>query len=45
MSVDWSGLSHQEISTQLCMSMNMVMGYSKHVDQERLAHEANKRCS
>jgi hypothetical protein len=25
------------------MSMNMVMWYSKHIDQERLAREANKR--
>ena len=39
------GLSHQEISAQLCMSMNMVMRYSKHIDQERLAREANKRRS
>jgi hypothetical protein len=37
------GFSHQEISAQLCMSMNMVMRYSKHIDQERLAREANKR--
>jgi integrase len=37
------GLSHQEISAQLCMSMNMVMRYSKHIDQERLAREANKK--
>ena len=36
-------LSHQEISAQLCMSMNMVMRYSKHIDQERLAREANKK--
>jgi hypothetical protein len=39
------GLSHQEISAQLCISMNMVMRYSKHIDQERLAREANKRRS
>jgi hypothetical protein len=39
----FDGLSHQEISAQLCMSMNMVMRYSKHIDQERLAREANKR--
>jgi hypothetical protein len=39
------GLSHQEISAQLCISMDMVMRYSKHIDQERLAREANKRCS
>jgi integrase len=37
------GLSHQEISAQLCMSMNMVMRYSTHIDQERLAREANKK--
>jgi transposase len=37
------GFSHQEISAQLCISMNMVMRYSKHIDQERLAREANKR--
>jgi hypothetical protein len=37
------GLSHQEISAQLCMSLGMVMRYSKHIDQERLAREANKK--
>jgi hypothetical protein len=37
------GLSHQEISAQLCMSIGMVMRYSKHIDQERLAREANKK--
>ena len=37
------GLWHQEISAQLCMSLGMVMRYSKHIDQERLAREANKR--
>ena len=37
------GLSHQEISAQLCMSLPMVMRYSKHIDQERLVREANKR--
>jgi hypothetical protein len=31
------GLSHQEISAQLCMSIAMVMRYSKPIDQERLA--------
>jgi hypothetical protein len=36
-------VTHQEISAQLCMSMNMVMRYSKHIDQERLAREANKK--
>jgi hypothetical protein len=41
----FDGLSHQEISAQLCMSMTMVMRYSKHIDQERLAREANKRRS
>jgi hypothetical protein len=41
----FDGLSHQEISAQLCMSMNMVMRYSKHIDQERLAREANKKRS
>jgi DNA-directed RNA polymerase specialized sigma24 family protein len=39
------GLSHQEISAQLGISMDMVMRYSKHIDQERLAREANKRRS
>jgi hypothetical protein len=39
------GFSHQEISAQLCMSMNMVMRSAKHIDQERLAREANKRRS
>jgi hypothetical protein len=39
------GLSHQEISAQLCISMDMVMRYSKHIDQEWLAREANKRRS
>jgi hypothetical protein len=37
------GLLHQEISAQLCMSLGMVMRYSKNIDQERLAREANKR--
>ena len=41
----FDGLPHQEISAQLCMSMNMVMRYSKHINQERLAREANKRYS
>jgi len=35
------GVSHQEIAAQLCMSMGMVMRYSKH--SERRAREANKR--
>jgi hypothetical protein len=39
------GLSHQEFSEQLCMSTDMVMRYSKHIDQERFAREANKRRS
>jgi hypothetical protein len=39
------GLSHQVISPQLCISMDMVMRYSKHIDQERLPREANKRRS
>ena len=34
---------HQEISAQLGMSLGMVMRYSKHIDQERLAREANKK--
>jgi hypothetical protein len=37
------GLSHQEISAQLCMSIGMVMRFSKNIDQERLAREANKK--
>jgi hypothetical protein len=36
------GLSHQEISAQLCISLGMVMRYSKHIDLARLAREANK---
>lgn len=31
------GLEHQEISAQLCMSLPMVMRYSRQVDQEALA--------
>jgi hypothetical protein len=39
------GLSHQEISAHLCISLGMVMRYSKHIDLGRLAREANKRQS
>ena len=37
------GLEHQEISAQLCMSMTMVMRYSKQVDQEALARRGNAK--
>jgi integrase len=37
------GMSHQEISAQLRMSMNMVMRYSKKIDTEVLARAANAR--
>jgi hypothetical protein len=36
-----AGLEHQEISAQLCMSLQMVMRYSKHIDGERLARLGN----
>jgi hypothetical protein len=32
-----AGLEHQEISAQLCMSLQMVMRYSKHIDGEARA--------
>jgi len=38
-----AGLEHQEISAQLCMSLQMVMRYSKHIDGERLARRANAK--
>jgi hypothetical protein len=37
------GLEHQEISAQLCMSLTMVMRYSKQVDQEALARRGNAK--
>jgi hypothetical protein len=36
-----AGLEHQEISAQLCMSLQMVMRYSKHIDGE--ARASSKR--
>lgn len=38
-----AGLEHQEISAQLCMSLQMVIRYSKHIDGERLARRANAK--
>ena len=37
------GLEHQEIAAELCMSLPMVMRYSKHVDQEALARRARDK--
>lgn len=37
------GLKHQEIAAQLCMSMAMVMRYSRHIDNEALARAGNER--
>jgi hypothetical protein len=37
------GLEHQEISAQLCMSMDMVIRYSRHIDQEALARRARDK--
>jgi len=37
------GLAHQEISAQLCMSLAMVMLYSKQVDQKALARRGQAR--
>ena len=37
------GLKHQEIAAELCMSLPMVMRYSKHVDQEALARRARDK--
>ena len=37
------GLSHQEISAQLCMSVGKVMRYSRHLDTEALARAANAK--
>jgi len=37
------GLSHQVILAPLWASMDMVMRYSKHIYQEGLGREANKR--
>ena len=38
-----AGLEHQEISAQLCMSLQMVMHYSKHIDGEQLARRGNAK--
>ncbi len=37
------GLTHQEISAQLCMSLRMVMHYSKQIDQETVARRGNAK--
>jgi integrase len=37
------GLTHQEISAQICMSLPMVMRYSRHIDQELLARTSNAK--
>jgi hypothetical protein len=37
------GLDHQEIAAQLCMSLQMVMRYSRHIDQEELAWRGNAK--
>jgi hypothetical protein len=37
------GLSHQEISGQLCMSVDMVFRYSKGIDTAELSRRANER--
>jgi hypothetical protein len=37
------GMSHQEIANQLCMSVEMVMQYSKGIDVETASREANRR--
>jgi integrase len=37
------GLEHQEIAAQLGMSLQMVMRYSTHIDQELLARRGNKK--
>jgi hypothetical protein len=37
------GLSHQEISNQICMSIEMVMQYSRGIDSEAASREANRR--
>jgi hypothetical protein len=38
-----AGLEHQVISAQLCMSLQMVMRYSKHIDGEQLARRGNAK--
>jgi hypothetical protein len=37
------GLEHQEIAAQLCMSLPMVMRYSRQIDQEALARRGNAK--
>ena len=38
-----AGLEHQEIAAQICMSLPMVMRYSRHIDQEVLARKGNAK--
>lgn len=38
-----AGMTHQEISAELCMSMQMVMRYSRWIDQEALARASRSR--
>jgi len=38
-----AGLTHQEIAAQICMSIEMVMRYSKKIDQEALAKSGMTR--
>ena len=38
-----AGLTHQEISAQICMSLDMVIRYSRKIDQEALAKAAMDR--
>jgi hypothetical protein len=37
------GMTHQEIANQMCMSVEMVMQYSKGIDSETASREANRR--
>jgi hypothetical protein len=37
------GLEHQEIAAQLCISLPMVMRYSRQIDQEALARRGNAK--
>ena len=38
-----AGMAHQEISNELCMSLQRVMTYSKYIDQEALARAGRDR--
>ena len=38
-----AGMTHQEIVNELCMSLQRVMTYSKHIDQEALARAGRDR--